>query len=173
MMEQFLVQFFGCCFVVLPNPLTKCYTVDRYNRTWSVFNCTLLFNLPDIIFDSSKRSLCYTRYCSWRSMPLFQKCKIAERLVFNEFDFRCCDISFSNGKNVLFLHLPILLYQNAQEKSFEKFQDMLSRSWPIYRAKTFALYCISNKDVLHRKILFFVLLKINFSSIPFMPSKSL
>ena len=24
--------------------------------------------------------------------PLFQKCKIAERLVFNEFDFRCCDI---------------------------------------------------------------------------------
>ena len=77
-MEQFWGQFFWCCFVVLPNPLTTCYTVAGSNLTkstftWSVFSCTLLFNPRDIIFDSSKRSLCYRRYGSWRSIAVIPK----------------------------------------------------------------------------------------------------
>ena len=62
--------------------------------------------------------------------PLFQKCKIAERLVFIELDLRCCDLFFSNGKDVLtnpFIHLPILICQNVLEKSFQKFHDVCSQ----------------------------------------------
>ena len=59
--------FRPCCLIVLPNPLTKCPTVV-FSRSWHV-QSTLLSNLRDIIF----RSLCYTKYCSWRSLVVIPK----------------------------------------------------------------------------------------------------
>ena len=61
--------------------------------------------------------------------PLFQKYKMAERLVSIEVDFLYCDIFFQMERiflTGLFLHLPILLYQNVLEKSLEKFQEICS-----------------------------------------------
>ena len=73
--EPLLGQSFD---VASPNPSTKCYTVGSSNFTRStftrpVFNCTLLFNLRNVIFDISKRSLCYTRYRTWRSLVVVPK----------------------------------------------------------------------------------------------------
>ena len=58
---------------------------------------------------------------------LFQKCKIAERLVFIEFDFRCCGMENMFLISV-FLLLPILLYENV----LEKFQEIYSQEVHLY-----------------------------------------
>ena len=90
-MEYFSGQFFLCCFVVSPNPLIKCYTVARsrpLRDRSSTVPCCLIF----VIF--------YLRVFVIREIAvgdrwsLFQKCKVAECLVFIEFDFRYCDIFF-------------------------------------------------------------------------------
>ena len=63
--------------------------------------------------------------------PLFQKCKIAEHVVFIQFDFRCCDI-FSNGKDVSDKVLCMYTYSyisGCSRKIFREIsRDMLSRS---------------------------------------------
>ena len=59
--------------------------------------------------------------------PLLQKCKIAERLVFSEFDFRGCGI-FSNGKDVsdksLYTQLYIYTYPYILECSRKIFREI-------------------------------------------------
>ena len=67
--------------------------------------------------------------------PLFQKCKVVEHLVFIEIDLRCCDILFQTERmfvTSLFIHLPILLYQNVLEKSVEKFPEIYSQEVALY-----------------------------------------
>ena len=140
-------QFLGCCFDVSPNPLTKCYAVAGSNRTrltftWSFFNCTLLFILPDINLTVLRGVFVIRDITAGDRWPLLQKCKIAERLVFNEFDFRGCDI-FSNGKDVsdkshyTQLYIYLFLY-------IRMFSKNLSRNVTRYDLKK--LIYIQGKD---------------------------
>ena len=126
-------QFFGCCFVVSPNPLTNCYTVARYRPLHgrsSVVPCCLIFLIS---YLTVLRGVFVIRdIAAGDRWLLFQKCKIAERLVFNKFDFRCCDI-FSNGKDVsdksLYTQLYIYTYSYISECSRKIFRE-ISRDIP-------------------------------------------
>ena len=67
--------------------------------------------------------------------PLFQKCKVAEHLVFIEFNFLCCDIFFQMERMFLTstaIYICIHTYSYTSECSRQIFReisrDILSRS---------------------------------------------
>ena len=112
--------------VVSSNPLSKCHTIAHSNLTrsiftYSIFNCTSLFNLHD---NSSKRSLCKTR-----SLTVIPKCKIAERLVFIELDFHCCDLFLQMEKmfsdkslyTYIYLFLYIRMFSKNLSRNFKRY----------------------------------------------------
>ena len=112
-------QFFRCCFASRGYTVT-CSHLMRSSFTCSVFNCTLLFNLRDIIFRSLDIAAGDCR-------PLFQKCKIAERLVF----IFVVATSFSNGTNVSDKSVYIYTYSYISNCS-QIFRYILKKLTYIY-----------------------------------------
>ena len=110
--------------------------------TWSVFNRTLLFNLRDILLGV----FVIREIAVGDRWSLFQKCKIAECLVFIEFDFRYCDIFFKwkgcfcqVSLSTIHLFFYIRMFSKNLSRNLKKY---VLKKLAYNRAKTFVLYCI-------------------------------